>query len=300
MSRTLALASLSAYILFLPLTFAHAEKSSGTWVSDGAHGGIRIGALQSTKNDVLLITDNPARSRARSRKVSREPSHPDFTRLCGQLTTRVLAGRVNKQFADIYAYQDCPTPTPAKPSSPPVSARQLQSLVIQATEKLQINPIRIGIVPNPIEKKPRAMGFVGYPVWMWADQPDVTTWGPTSVTATAGEISITATAKVTKVVWDMADGTQVECRSPGHRWTTTTPEDKKSPSCGHVYQKQGTYPITATAHWDINWHGHGEEGTLHLTRTTSATIVIGELQVVSRYTGKPGSSESRPRRSTRK
>ena len=54
-------------------------------------------------------------------------------------------------------------------------------------------------------------------------------------------------------------------------------------------------PFTAGALWDANWHGHGGEETLHLTQTTDATILIGELQVVSRYTSKPCSSEPRPR-----
>ena len=63
---------------------------------------------------------------------------------------------------------------------------------------------------------PGRVGLVGLPVWMWAQHPDSTTWGPVTRTATAAGFTVTATAKVTKVVWAMGDGETVVCRSPGH------------------------------------------------------------------------------------
>ena len=88
-----------------------------------------------------------------------------------------------------------------------------QVLARRAIAVMNLRAVRIGMVPEPL---PGRVGLVGLPVWMWAQAPDSTTWGPVTRTATAAGFTVTATAKVTKVVWAMGDGETVVCRSPGH------------------------------------------------------------------------------------
>ena len=53
-----------------------------------------------------------------------------------------------------------------------------------------------------------------------------------------------------------------------------------SPDCGYRYTKQGTYTVTATSYWTINWSGIGESGVINQTYTSSVVVTIGELQTV--------------------
>jgi len=42
----------------------------------------------------------------------------------------------------------------------------------------------------------------------------------------------------------------------------------------------GTYTVTATSYWTINWSGIGESGVINQTYTSSVVVTIGELQTV--------------------
>jgi len=53
-----------------------------------------------------------------------------------------------------------------------------------------------------------------------------------------------------------------------------------SPDCGYRYTTQGTYTVTATSYWTINWSGIGQTGVIHQTYTSSVVVTIGELQTV--------------------
>ena len=146
-----------------------------------------------------------------------------------------------------------------------------------AIASMNLRPITIGIVP---EQRPGSVGLVGMPVWLWAASPDQHTWGPITRSASAGGVTVTATAKVQKVRWQMGDGAVVMCAGPG-----TVYEDRfgktSSPTCGYTYRKQGTYTVRAESQWSVAWSGMGLSGTIPVTLTDSATITIGELQVLT-------------------
>ena len=92
-------------------------------------------------------------------------------------------------------------------------------------------------------------------------------------------------ARASKVVWDMGDGHTVTCTSPGTPYTTSA-GDTQSPTCGHVYtrssasQPDHAYAVTATTTWVVSWAGGGQSGVLTVTRTSSTSVRIGELQVL--------------------
>lgn len=154
--------------------------------------------------------------------------------------------------------------------SPAEIARRLMSQV-------QLKPIKVGI--TPLAKSPDSMGLVGLPVWLWADDPSPTTWGP--VTITAGGMSLTA--QVSSVSWDMGDGTKFSC-GKGTEWKKgmALPDGSAypSPTCGHTYSKQGRYTISATSHWVAHWSGYGQSGDIPVTVSTSYSYVVAELQAI--------------------
>lgn len=150
------------------------------------------------------------------------------------------------------------------------------TLARRALSAMNLTAIRIGMVPEP---RAGSVGIIGMPVWLWVDQPDSRTWGPLTRSASAAGASVTASAKVSKVVWSMGDGTSVVCHGPG-----TVYEDRfgqsPSPSCGHVYEEQGTYTVRATSYWTVSWRGMGASGTIPLQLSRSVQVVEGEVQVI--------------------
>ena len=169
------------------------------------------------------------------------------------------------------------------------NAPSARDLAYQAIEYLQLEPPKISMSPIPTERDPESMAIVGSPVWLWVENPGEHTYGPITRAATAGPYSVTATARVDKITWDMGEGKPVVCRNPGtkrQKWHG----DEKSPTCGHTYQKQGSYQIKATAHWVIRWAGMGQSGTLTTELSTTTSTLVGEIQVVNVNPEKKASS----------
>ena len=148
-----------------------------------------------------------------------------------------------------------------KPSqSPEQMARALLA-------EVQLEPIGIGMAP-----KAGVPVIVGMPVWLWADDPSRTTWGPATITA--GEMTLTA--EVESVTWDMGDGSKVSC-DKGTKWNGS---DGASPTCGYVYEKRGKYTVRATSHWVARWSGYGQSGTIPVTLSRTRDVEVDELQVI--------------------
>ncbi|MFE1556107.1 ATP/GTP-binding protein [Streptomyces sp. NPDC058734] len=152
----------------------------------------------------------------------------------------------------------------------------------QAVDRMRLRPPAIGITP-----KPGGKGVVGMPVYMWTETgPE--TYGPNVASASVGPVSVTATARVSKIVWSMGDGRTVTCTTAG---TPYRPEygKKASPDCGHRYEKpssttaSGTYHVTATSTWSIDWQvtGGAQGGQLTEIRTSAVDIAVAEVQVLN-------------------
>ncbi|KEG44358.1 ATP/GTP-binding protein [Streptomyces griseorubens] len=139
---------------------------------------------------------------------------------------------------------------------------------------------------GPDIASPRATGryTVGVPVWMWVNQGP-TTYGPNTASASAGGVTVTATAKVSKIVWQMGDGSTVACAGPGTPYKGSSGM-VESPTCGHRYSTTSAnasgdrYIVTATSTWAIDWQGGGQSGQLEEIRQSDVQVSVGELQVV--------------------
>lgn len=168
---------------------------------------------------------------------------------------------------------DAPPPRPAAGAPTPAM------LAAEAVSRLPIRGPEIGIAPAP-----DGSGLVGLPVWMWTEVTPQT-WGPISATASVPGLSVTATARAERVVWDMGDGHAVTCTGPGTAYRESY-GGSPSPDCGYRYAASsrsrpgGRYTVTATTTWHITWTGGGQSGELTVTRASSTTVDIAELQVV--------------------
>ena len=159
---------------------------------------------------------------------------------------------------------------PAAPPDPRVLAQQ-------AIETMNLQAVAIGIVP---EDAPGRVGVIGMPTWMWAESPTENTVGPITRSASAGGFTVTATATMTKVVWNMGDGTTVTCTGTGTPYEDSYGKSP-SPTCGHTYTRQGERTVTATSYWSVAWSGIGQSGTIPLTFSNSTSITMGEVQVLT-------------------
>jgi hypothetical protein len=150
-------------------------------------------------------------------------------------------------------------------------------LAARAINQLPIRGPRIGSAPAT-----GGSGLVGLPVWLWTPATEAT-WGPASATASVPGLSVTATARAEKIVWSMGDGNSVTCTSPGTPYKASFGR-KQSPDCGYKgYQKpsSGRYTVTGVTTWQVHWVGGGQTGDVTVTRSSSTTIDIDELQVIT-------------------
>lgn len=149
--------------------------------------------------------------------------------------------------------------------------------------KIQLKPVEPGVAPQPLERKPDALGFVGMPLWFWVRDPSPNTVGPITDSDTIDGYTVTISAKLDSLEWDLGDGTEpVRCR----RWRAFNPAmmDRETPVvCGRQegYQREGEYTLRVTSHWKVSWRGVGEQGVIDFDRTTTRTLRIGEAQVLS-------------------
>ncbi|MET8411750.1 ATP/GTP-binding protein [Streptomyces sp. NPDC005195] len=161
------------------------------------------------------------------------------------------------------------------------------------TPQQQVNPQELAqraadsmTLLGPDIASPRAAGryTVGVPVWMWVNR-SATTYGPNTASAAAGGVTVTATAKVSKIVWQMGDGTSVTCNGPGTPYRASVGM-AQSPTCGHLYSTtsagavHGRFPVSAMSTWTIGWQGGGAAGRLTEVRQTNVQVAVGEVQVV--------------------
>ena len=154
-----------------------------------------------------------------------------------------------------------------------VAERAVESMALRSPE-IGMTPLREG-----------APLLVGMDAWLWVDNAGPRGFGPITRTATAGPVSVTATAKVTKVLWDLGDGTRLTCRSAGTPWSADRGTGA-SPTCGHRYlspssaEEDGSFTVRATAHWLVTWTGAGQSGQITFTMTGQREQPVTEVQVL--------------------
>lgn len=177
---------------------------------------------------------------------------------------------------EMYNFWDFPAQAAADPPPPP----DPQVLARQAVASMQLAPVDLGMHPKPASQQGDALGYVGWNQWMWVSNERDNTMGPISRTASLNGYSVTATAEVDRVVWDMGDGGSVSCGA-GTPWRSSVADNQPSPDCGHVYEKDGEFTVTATSYWTVTWSGIGETGSFGMELSNSENHTVAEVQVVN-------------------
>lgn len=166
-------------------------------------------------------------------------------------------------------------------NSEPVPPPDPEVLAQRAVSQMNMTAIDIGSYPHTTKQSPESIGIIGWNVWMWVSDASAETFGPITRSASAGGYTVTATAQVTEVVWDMGNGDTVTC-GKGTKYTGMGTTDIKSPTCGYRYTDDGDYQISATTHWEVNWSGIGESGTIEMELTTPPEqLTVAEIQVLN-------------------
>lgn len=182
-------------------------------------------------------------------------------------------------------YQRCvagpPAPKPGAkpdPKSPPPPAAPSPEVIGRTAAMMMNLPVPTpAIGPSP-DINPWKMAAVGYPLWLsvagGATQNGATTLAGQPVQLRAVRDHVTFT---------MGDGNSVTCRT-ATPWSNTVAPGAESPDCGYRYQKRSLprsrYTVTATAAWSITWTVAGRSGVVHVDKTASTTLRVGEVRSV--------------------
>jgi len=159
---------------------------------------------------------------------------------------------------------------------PPTKGAVPMALLGQALARMGLRGIEMGSTPPML---PDRIGVIGFPTWLWAQDPSPQTWGPNTASVSAGGYSMTATAQATRVQWEMGNGDVVTCDNPGTAWNTSL-GDADSPSCGYRYLDDGDYAVQAVTFWEVQWSGLGQTGTIPLALFSRGQITMAEVQVL--------------------
>lgn len=179
--------------------------------------------------------------------------------------TRIVADDMAEEAAS-----DQPGADAGAPAVPAVDWRVVVDRALLALALPEGTP-QIG--PDPSWNEWNALA-VGYPIWLWTDT------GQRAGNATQDGIRVSAHARAEKVTFTMGDGHAVSC-------ATTTPYDRlrtkpgaSSPTCGHTYERRGTYAVTATVSWRVDWTADANSGSLLVERSGARTLRVIELESV--------------------
>ncbi|MFE5841971.1 ATP/GTP-binding protein [Streptomyces niveus] len=152
-------------------------------------------------------------------------------------------------------------------------------LAQQALDRMKLTGPDIIISPRP-----GGRGLVGMPVWLAAGQSPAA-YGPTSASASAGGVTVNVSAKVSRIVWDMGDGTTVACDGPGKPYKKAYGLARSQ--CGHIYTRPSPaagFTVTATSTWDVDWEvtgPGGATGELDQVRESQVAVDVVESQAVN-------------------
>jgi hypothetical protein len=160
--------------------------------------------------------------------------------------------------------------------------------MLTPAEVAQIAVSDLDLAAPTVSMAPFGKAIVNLESWLWIDPAD---WQPITATATAGGITATATATPQYVVWDMGDGNQVTCDSPGVAYNTSIPDQDQTTSCGYTYQETSAnrpdqqFTITTTIAYDVTWTsvgvaGGGDLGIVPGASTTTA-VTVDEIGTVT-------------------
>lgn len=180
--------------------------------------------------------------------------------------------RLNElQFLDPVVDDAAPAPAPAADQPAAVEAAapaptvDVVAVARQAVASLALPSSELGIDPAPSANEWGAAA-VGQQLWFWAPHASRQ---DTQVSSQGIDIAISAVPL--GLVVDTGDGTRLNCTSTDR--LTGPFQNQPSPSCGHAYATKGSYTISASRAWQVNWSALGQSGTETVIRPAGQTAL---------------------------
>lgn len=180
--------------------------------------------------------------------------------------------RLNElQFLDPVVDDAAPAPAPAADQPAAVAAAapaptvDVVAVTRQAVASLALPSSELGIDPAPSANEWGAAA-VGQQLWFWAPHASRQ---DTQVSSQGIDIAISAVPL--GLVVDNGDGTRLNCTSTDR--LTGPFQNQPSPSCGHAYATKGSYTISASRAWQVNWSALGQSGTETVIRPAGQTAL---------------------------
>jgi hypothetical protein len=164
------------------------------------------------------------------------------------------------------------------PNANPVDPAQVAEEIWARLGKRSID---IGVAPYD---DPDHAGYVGIGTWYWVEDYGPETAGPLEDSDSAQGFTVAVDTRVEHIEWDLGNGEVLICPpdsmpfETGKNLGNIYPQG--SPDCGYVFEKAGTYTITATSVWADSWTGLGRVGTRLDRLPSETTIRIGENQAL--------------------
>ncbi len=174
----------------------------------------------------------------------------------------------------------------------PVGLAEATAAASRAVAALQIEPIDIGIVPEPTSSVGGRTGLVGLNSWIWpaGAPPRQSQVGPIN-RVVPGPITITMNAVNTGLLVNYGDhSAPYPCPVQSVPYIDAA-LDLPSPTCNHVLQRTsmtepgGVFRPSVTSLWVVTWtatapNGATFGGTIPVTPTAQTEVRVGELQVL--------------------
>ena len=164
----------------------------------------------------------------------------------------------------------------------------VENYVRRVTASLQLPQAYPQVGPDP-DWNEWDMAVIGIPLWLWVE-------GDSHLTASNSDAGLAVSLDATHVstTFQMGDGTTVTCATTKPYVRHAVAPGTPSPVCGHTYQvapkspsaassshqQPGTYTVTATTNWSVDWTAGGYSGTLTTQMSGTRDLPVGELQAV--------------------
>lgn len=281
MLRCAVLGVVTAVLLTGPAVPAAGDTSGGAW-SNG-FGDLGVWGRQGAEGRGGRGPSRTAEQREAARQ--RYLAHLAQLRLEHETRLRIFpecnpaVGRVEEW---------CAWQPPEAGATTAPSRQAVEAYVRTVTASMQLPEAYPQVGPDPTWNEWN-MAVIGIPLWLWVE-------GPAQMSASRSEagLAVSLDARHVSTTFTMGDGRTVTCASTKPYVRDAVKAGDPSPVCGHTYQvaakspspagattkTTGTYSVTATTHWSVDWTAGGYSGTLTTQMSGSRDLPVGELQAV--------------------
>lgn len=167
---------------------------------------------------------------------------------------------------------------PAAPAPAPPTRAEVEAVVRSLVARMDLPESAPQIGPDPSANE-WGMAVVGHPLWLWV--PGDATM---SSRVTGYGITITLDARRTSTTFAMGDGKSVTCARMTPYPAGVKPGTASS-TCGYAYSwpslPNGTYRVTASSSWVVDWTALGFSGAIPVTMTGARDLPVGELHALN-------------------